>query len=101
MRPVLTKVAAECHVGRVFVAKIEQDLVENDQVLAPGEIYGAHPIGPVSMSMSGEDFSVLNILYRQQPTRFLKSYVYWLFFCTEPIVSESTMLRWFHIAFSI
>ncbi len=48
LRPVLTKVAAEYHVGRGFVAKIERELVENDRVLMPGEIYGAqdNPIWP-------------------------------------------------------
>jgi hypothetical protein len=62
-------VTAECHVGREFVAKIEQELVANDQDLVPGEIYGAwnNPIGPGFMSPSGEDFLVLYILYRQQP----------------------------------
>ncbi len=30
LRPVLRKVAADCHVGWDFVAKIEQELVEND-----------------------------------------------------------------------
>jgi hypothetical protein len=54
LRPVLTKVAAEYHVGRDFVAKIEQELMENDQVFRPGEIYVArdNPIRPGSMSMS-------------------------------------------------
>ena len=45
LRPVLTKVAAECRVGREFVAKIEQELVENE-VLAPGEIYVAQDNPP-------------------------------------------------------
>ena len=103
LRPVLTKVAAECHVGRDFVAKIERELEENDRVLTPEEIYLArdNPIGPGSMSMSREDFFVLYMLYRQQPTRSLKSYVYWLFCCTGTIVSESTVSRWFHDAFPI
>jgi hypothetical protein len=51
--------------------------------------------------MSGEDFYVLYILYRQQPTLSLKSYVYWLLCCTGTIVSESTVSRWFHHAFPI
>jgi len=103
LRPVLTKVAAECHVGWDFVAKIERELEENDRVLTPEEIYLArdNPIGPGSMSMSREDFFVLYMLYRQQPTRSLKSYVYWLFCCTGTIVSESTVSRWFHDAFPI
>jgi hypothetical protein len=103
LRPVLTKVAAKCHVGRDFVAKIERELIKNDRVLAPEEIYGAwgNPIGPGSMIMSGEDFYVLYLLYRQQPTRLLKSYVYWLFCCRGMIVLESTILRWFSNAFPI
>ncbi len=97
MRPALRKVAAECRVGNDFVAKIECELIENDQVLVPEEIYMAcaNPIGPGSMSMSGEDFFVLNILYRQQPTRSLKSYVYWLLCCMGTIVLESTVSQWF------
>ncbi len=41
LRPVLMKVTAECHVGWDFVAKIERELVENDRVFTPGDIYGA------------------------------------------------------------
>jgi transposase len=103
LRPILSRIAAECRVGWDFVAKIERELVENDRVLTPKEVYLArdNPIGPGSMSMSGEDFYVLYILYRQEPTRSLKSYVYWLFCCTGTIVSESTVSRWFHFAFPI
>jgi hypothetical protein len=61
----------------------------------------ANSIGLGSKSMSGEDFFVLYILYWQQPTQSLKSYVYWLFCCMGMIVLESTMLRWFHHAFLI
>jgi hypothetical protein len=103
LRPVLTKVAAECRVGRDFVAKIECELMDNERVLAPEEKYMActHPIGMGSRSMSGEDFYVLYILYRQQPTWLLRSYVYWLFCCMGTIVLESTVLRWFPFAFPI
>ena len=61
--------AVGCHVGRYFVAKIECELMENDQVLAPVEICMGpnHPVRPGSMSMSGEDFYVLYILYHQEP----------------------------------
>jgi hypothetical protein len=51
--------------------------------------------------MSGEDFVMLCILYRQQPTQSLKSYVYWLLCCTGTIVLESTVSWWFHHAFPI
>ncbi len=63
LRPVVTKVAAECHVGWDFVVKIERELTENEQVLAPDEIYLArnNPIIPGSRSMSGESF--LRALY--------------------------------------
>ncbi len=103
LRPVLSRIAAECRVGRDFVAKIERELVENDRVLTPKEVYLTRDISiaPGSMSMSGEDFVVLYMLYRQHPTRSLKSYVYWLFCCMGTIVSESTMSRWFHFAFPI
>jgi hypothetical protein len=103
-RPVLTKVAAECHVGRDFVAKIERELIENNRVLAPEEIFLGqdNPIlGPGSKTMSGEDFYVLYILYQQEPTRSLKSYVYWLYYYMGTIVSANTMSRWFDDAFPI
>jgi len=92
LRPVVTLVAAECRVTKKFVCKI-----------APDEIYLArsNPIGPGSRSMSGEDFFVLYILYRQEPTRSLKSYVNWLFCCTGTILSESTVSRWFNHAFPV
>ena len=103
LRPVVTKVAAECRVERHFVVKIERELMENERVLAPEEIYlaRANPVGPGSRSMSEEDFFLLYMLYRQQPTRSLKSYAYWLFCCTGTIVSESTVSRWFNHAFPI
>jgi hypothetical protein len=103
LRPALRKFAAECRVGKDCVAKIECELIKNDQVLAPEEIYMAHanPTGPGSTSMSGEDFFMLYILYRQQPTWSLKGYVYWLLCCTGTIVLESTVSRWFHHAFPI
>ena len=105
LRPVLKKVAVECRVERHFVAKIERELMENERVLAPDEKHLAGAtgslVGPGSRSMSDEDFFVLYMLYRQEPTRSLKSYRYWLFCCTGTIVSESTVSRWFNHAFPI
>ena len=103
LRPVLTKVASECRVDWSFVAKIERELMENERILSPEEIYLAQdiPVGPGSSSMSEEDFFVLYMLYCQEPKRSLKSYVYWLFCCTGTIVSESTVSRWFNYAFLI
>ena len=59
LRPVLTEVAVECRVGRDFEAKIERELMENNGVLPPEEIFmdRDHPIGPGLMSMSGESKS--------------------------------------------
>ncbi len=94
-QPVVTKVAAECHVGKDFVVKIECEIMENAGVLTPEELYltRANPIGLGSRCMSNEDFFMLYILYPQEPTRSLKSYEYWLFCCRGAIVSESTMSR--------
>jgi hypothetical protein len=39
LRPVLTKVPAECQVGRDFVAKNEHELMENERVLVPEDIW--------------------------------------------------------------
>jgi len=57
-----------------FVIKIERELTEKGRILTPDEIVMGrdHPIGPGSKTMSGEDFYVLYILYRQEPTRLLK-----------------------------
>ncbi len=60
-----------------------------------------HPIGPGSKSMSGEDFYVLYILYRQEPTWSLKSYMSWLYYHMGTIVLERTVSRWFDDAFPI
>jgi hypothetical protein len=102
-RPVLTEVAAECHVGRDFLAKIERELIENKQVLPLEEFFLGwdNPIGPGSKSMSGEDFYVLYILHQQEPTRLLKSYVYKLYYYTGMIMLANTVLRWFGNAFPI
>ncbi len=103
LRPVLTVVAAECRVGRDFVAKTERELIENNRVLVPEEIFLGwdNPISPGLKSMSGEDFYVLYILYRQEPTRSLKSYVYWPYYYMGTIVLANTVLRWFDKAFPI
>jgi hypothetical protein len=90
-RPVVTLVAAECRVTKKFVCKIERELMENERVLAPKR----------SKSMSEEDFFVIYILYPQEPTWSLRSYVYWLFCCTGTILSESTVSRWFNHAFPV
>jgi hypothetical protein len=37
LRPVVTKVTAECRVERHFVVKIEGELMENERILAPDE----------------------------------------------------------------
>jgi hypothetical protein len=102
-RSVLTEVAAKCRVGRDFVAKIEPELIENNQVLAPEEIFLGRDnlIDPGLKSKSSEDFYVLYILYRQEPTRLLKSYVYWLYYYTGRIVLANTMSWWFDDAFPI
>jgi hypothetical protein len=59
------------------VSKIERELMENERVLAPDEKYLARAtslVGSGSRSMSDEDFFVHYMLYRQEPTRSLKSY---------------------------
>ncbi len=95
MRPVVTKVAMECSVGKTSVVKIERELMENARILVPEEIYLAriNPIGPGSRSMSNEEIFILYLLYRQDPMWSLKSYVYWLFCCMGAIVLESTVSR--------
>jgi hypothetical protein len=51
--------------------------------------------------MTEEDMFVLYQLYWAEPTRSLKSYIYWMFCCTGTIVLEVTMSRWFNHAFPI
>ena len=60
---VLMEVAAECHVRRDFVAKIECELMENNQVLVWQEIFMGwdNPIRPGSKHMTSEDFYLLYI----------------------------------------
>ncbi len=54
-RPVLTKVAAECRVGRDFVAKIERELIENNRVLVPEETAEAASIGAEAGATAGAE----------------------------------------------
>jgi hypothetical protein len=70
MRPVMSKVALECHFCKTFVVKIEHELKENSHILAPGEITLACGllIGPRSSSMSDEEIFILCLLYWQDPT---------------------------------
>jgi hypothetical protein len=103
MRPVMSKIALECHVSKKLMVKIEHELMENSHILTPEEILLALslPIGPGSRSMSDEEIFILYLLYRQDPTRSLKSYVYWLFCCTETTMLRSTVSRWFNHAFPL
>ncbi len=103
MRPVLTKVAVECCIVKTFVVKIEWKLMEKLCILLPEEIYMAcvNLIRPGSRIMSNEEIFIHYLLYWQDPTWSLKSYVYWLFCCTGMIVLEITMSRWFNHAFPV
>ncbi len=75
LRHVVTQVAAECRIGKDIVCKIEHELMENDRVLTPNKIYNARDIaiGPGSKTMIKEEMFVLYQLYREDPTRSLKS----------------------------
>jgi hypothetical protein len=75
MRPSMSKVALECCGSKKFVVKIEHELMKDSRILAPEEILMARGllIGPGSRSMSDEDIFILYLLYRQDPTRFLKA----------------------------
>ncbi len=103
MWPSMSKVALGCRVSKKIVVKFEHELMENSRILAPEEILMARslPIGLGSQSMADEDIFILYLLYWQDPTRSLKSYVYWLFCCTGLIVSSSAVLRWFNHAFPV
>ena len=98
LRPVLTKVAAECHVGWDFVAKIERELEENDRVLTPEEIYLArdNPIGPGSMSMPREDFFVLYMLLPARAPEWNPIELMWNCLCQRLKYFDVSTLTGFH-----
>ena len=56
-RPVAMQVARRCHVGKDFVIKVEGELMDNDLVLRPEEMYlnRASPRGLGSICMSDKD----------------------------------------------
>ena len=90
----IRKIASHCRVGKDFVIKIICELEKNaGQVVAPDIIYSNRnvPVGPGSIRLTSEDRFVLYCLYQKDPTRSLRSYVYWLFSYTGTIISESTI----------
>ena len=96
-------ITRECRVGWHFVEKVEGELLSAGHVISPEEIYRQRqrkmPTGPGPIYMDDIDGFVLDWLYQQQPTRSLASYVNWLFYYTENIVSKSTVSRFLCTAF--
>ena len=78
--------------------KIEAELQEHGRILQPPEIQHRR-IGPGSRTLDEIDSAVLMILYLEEPSRSLRSYVDWLEGLTGTTVSQSTVSRFFLHAF--
>jgi len=97
-RPNLSALARRCQVSRGLVRKVEADIVSCGRVIKKGKDV---PVGPGSRSMSGLDMFVIMMLYHEEPSRSLKSYVRGLFDSTGKIVHRSTISRFFSDGFAI
>lgn len=100
-RPNLRQLQRDCKVSWSFVRKIERELRTHGRVLNPGEVYKNQPgpIGPGSKTIGEAGAFVLYLLYSEEPSRVLSSYVYWLEKTLHVKVSESTISRVFKEAF--
>ena len=95
--PSIRRLMKHCKVSWHFVNKVRKELKRYDRVLRPEEIYqnrgGAK--GPGSKTLDNIDIFVIYILYTEEPSRCLASYVDGLEYITGTVVSESTISRLF------
>ena len=100
-RPNLNQISRECKVGWHFVEKIEREILGLGKIQAPEDAY----VNRVTITGSGAksidkvDAWVLLMMYIEEPTRSLASYVQWLFVYTGTFVSTTTVSRVFKKAF--
>ena len=102
-RPNISALSRKCHVSRSTVTKVEEELISSGQVIDPKEIVCNRdiPSGPGSKSLSDLDVFVVLLLYHQEPSRTLKSYVLGLYMNTGTLVHKSTISRFFKYGFKI
>lgn len=100
-RPSIRALSRKCKVNWHFVNKVEKELLKYDRVLRPDEVRKNRvgPIGPGSKSLGAEGAFVLYLLFSEEPSRTLSSYVEWLEILLGVVVSESTVSRVFKEAF--
>jgi hypothetical protein len=103
LRPNISVLAKRCRVSRGFVRKVEQELFSCGRVIEPEVLRKEKdvPVGPGSKSLSGLDMFVILMLYHEEPSRSLKSYVRGLSLNTGKVVHYSTISRFFSDGFVI
>lgn len=100
-RPNIEALARNCKVNGHFITKIEKELKTHRGVLNPKEVYKnlEGPIGPGSKSIGETGAFILYLLYSEEPSRTLSSYVEWLEIILGVVVNESTVSWVFKTAF--
>ena len=100
-RPSISALSKQCRVSRGFIKKIEKEMEKYGRVLRIEEKYQVRegPVGPGSASINELDSFILLMLYFDEPSRILPSYVEWLQILSGTVLSECTVSRFFKGAF--
>ena len=90
-RPNLTKVAEECQVSRWFVTKVESELLRSDDMTVKEDERNKTCSIPGYYILDPLDYFVILLLYREEPSRILRSYVDELYHITGVEICKTTV----------
>ena len=95
----ISSVSRECKFSRKFVRKIVKELTQFGKVLIPEESRRQGNSGPGARTLDEVDLFVILVLYMEEPSRSLHSYVSWLQHYTGMQVSTTLLGQLFKVAF--
>lgn len=91
IRPNISEIAAVCGVSRTCVRRIENEVLGGGTISGPPARTGRGGYGAYSMDLA--DYWLLILLYREEPSRTIGSYVHQLAFLNGTEVSCTTVTR--------
>jgi hypothetical protein len=98
-RPKITKVASMCQVDHKCVTKVEKELMRFGKVLHPDMIKQKWWYGPDANTIDSLDAFILLMMYLDEPTRSLGTYMEILFRLTGCSALEYTISHFWARAF--
>ena len=100
-RPSISALSRQCRVGWNFIKKIEKEKEKYGRVLTIQEILQNRegPVGPGLVSINKLELFVFIMLYLDEPSQILSSYVEWLQIFAGTVVCQTTVAGFFKEAF--